>query len=80
LLPSSGCGGFAYNYARIAETGCCGQYYPGMAKPEGTFVLSPSAEVVSFRTEDAQISEAMSQFINDDVVVDLNLEHETSLL
>jgi hypothetical protein len=51
-----------------------------IAKPEDTFVLSPSAEVVSFRPEDAQISEAMSQFINDDVVVDLNLEHETSLL
>jgi hypothetical protein len=51
-----------------------------IAKPEGTFVLSPSAEVVSFRPENAQISEAMSQFINDDVVADLNLEHEISLL
>jgi hypothetical protein len=51
-----------------------------IAKPEGTFVLNPSTEVVSFRPEDAQISEAMSQFINDDVVADLNLEHEISLL
>jgi hypothetical protein len=51
-----------------------------IAKPKGIFVLNPSAEVVSFRSEDAQISEAMSQYINDAVVIDLNLEHETSLL
>jgi hypothetical protein len=36
--------------------------------------------VISFRAEDAQISESMSQYINDDVVVDLKLEFETSLL
>ena len=36
--------------------------------------------MISFRAKDAQISESMSQYINDDVVVDLNLEFETSLL